>query len=96
MNTGCHVIGIKLTCGICGTEHVLDNPLGLALGMLIHKAQSEDWFVPGEGQVLCPSHMRAAAAKYNLPSLFTDRPRVALPTPQTAARGKKAPSLEEK
>jgi len=92
MNVGCVVIGVRLTCGVCGAEHTLDNPLSLSLGMLRYKAESDDvgWYVPDDGLTLCPKHQREAAAKYNLPSLFAARPRAAVPTPQTAAKIKQS------
>jgi len=90
MNTGLVVLGIRLTCGVCGLEKTMDNPLSLSLGMLRYKAEGDDvgWYVPDDGLTLCPKHQREAAAKYNLPSLFAARPRVTLPTPQTAAKSK--------
>jgi len=99
MNLGCVVLGIKLTCGICGAEKTLDNPLGLSLGMLIWKAETDEigWYVPGDGKVLCPRHEREAAARYGLASLFAKqpRPRATLPTLQAAAKKQKAPTMEK-
>jgi len=97
MSVGVVVLGIKLTCGVCGLEKTIDNPLCLSLGMLRYKAESDDigWYVPDDGLTLCPKHQREAAAKYNLPSLFARRPRATLPTPQTLSRLKKAEVLEE-